>query len=383
MRHPYYKLAAYYAALIGVGLIVGTLGPVLGDLAAQTGSTLRQVSVLLAMRPLGYLVGTLGSGRILERRAGHPVLALAALAAAGFLALVPMAHSLQLLSGLILCMGLAQGMIDVGSNTLIVWAFHGRVGPFLSGLHFSFGVGAFIAPLVVAWALRHGGSAWAFWTLSLYLIPVALLFWRVPSPAHEDEAPLAVSAAPVAAKGLALFFLAFFFLYGGTEAGFGAWIYHYALVFDPQGLERAALLTSLFWGLLGLGRLGGIPILARFKPERFLALIVPASLLSFAAAVLWPATPWALWAATIGAGLSMACIFPTLLVYAGPLLSGGGRVSSRMTSFFFIGSASGSICLPWLMGQAFDPLGARAALSIPVLGAAAMTLLFFIIRRRA
>lgn len=340
------------------------------------------MSVLLAMRPMGYLVGTLWSGRILERRPGHPVLALAALTAAGFLALVPLAQSLKLLSFLILAMGLAQGMIDVGSNTLIVWVFEKKVGPYLSGLHFAFGVGAFAAPLIVAQTLRHGGSAWAFWAISLYLLPLALFLWRVPSPEHAAPAAAEPKAKAAADRVLPALFLACFFLYGGTEAGFGAWIYHYALAFDPNALERAALLASTFWGLLGLGRLGGIPVLARFRPQQFLSLIIPASLLAFSVAVLWPATAWALWAATIGAGLSMACIFPTLLVFAGPLLSRGGRVSSRMTSFFFVGSSSGSILLPWLMGQAFEPLGPRVALGIPVLGAAGLTLLFLLIERR-
>jgi hypothetical protein len=68
----------------------------------------------------------------------------------------------------------------------------------------------------------------------------------------------------------------------------------------------------------------------------------------------------------------MACVFPTLQVFAGRRLAGGARVSSRVTSFLFIGSASGSISLPWLMGQLFEPVGARAAMAVPLLGSIAM-----------
>jgi MFS transporter, FHS family, Na+ dependent glucose transporter 1 len=280
-------------------------------------------------------------------------------------------------------MGLAQGLVDVGSNSLITWVFHGRLGPYLSGLHFSFGVGAFAAPLLVAWVLQaQGRSAGVFWVLAGYLLFLALLFWLVPSPPHAEEAPLPANPAPPADKKLGWLFLACFFLYGGTESGFGAWIYHYALAFDPSATARAALLTSAFWGLLGLGRLAGIPVLARFTPRQFLGVLMPLAMAGFSVAVLWPGRVWSLWAGAVGAGLAMACVFPTLQVFAGQSLSRGSRVSSRLTSFFFIGSASGSMTLPWLMGQVFEPLGPRAALSIPALGAVGMAACFWLIRRR-
>lgn len=371
------KLAVYYAALVGVGLIVGALGPALADLAAQSGTDLGGVSLILVMRPLGYLLGAVACGVWLDRRPGHPILAWAALACAALLGLVPQARGLALLAALILGLGFAHSLLDVGSNTLIAWVFGKRLGPYLSGLHFAFGVGAFLAPMLVGWSLaRQGRSAAAFWTIALLLLPLALAFTRVPSPAHA--APDAAEAAPARRldRPLAALFIGLFFLYGGIEAGFGAWIYQYAVRMDLARAEKAALLSSLFWGLLGLGRLMGIALLARVTPRQLLAALIGGALASLGCLLLVPASPTALWLGTGGLGLSLSCMFPTLLVYAGRRLAGGERVSGRITGMLFVGSSTGGMTLPWIMGQLIEPRGPRAALLLPWLALAALAALF-------
>ena len=372
-RLPY--LLAYYACLIAVGLMASIFGPTLGSLAGQTGTTLQGISVVLAMRPMGYLVGTLLSGRLLDRMPGHPILAASTALAACAVAVMPLAPSLGVLAALVLIMGFAQGLMDVGSNTLIVWVYHEKVGPYLNGLHFAFGVGAFAAPLLVARSISLSGSyPWAYWAVALFSLPLLALMLTVPSPAHEHSAS---SAAPAPwDKGLAALFVAFFFLYGGSEAGFGAWIYSYATRAGLSDPTDAAKLNSLFWGLLGIGRLIGIPIVAKLSPRHFLSAIIPLTLASLALLLWGPATHGSLWLATAGTGLGLACIFPTMLVYAGRALSRGGRVSGQMTSFFFVGSSSGSMSLPWLMGQAIEPWGPKAAMGIVLAALSLLAVLF-------
>ena len=360
-RHRF-RLASYYLSLVAVGLIVGTQGPALADLARQTATDLKGVSLILVMRPLGYLCGALACGRWLDRRPGHPVLATAALACAALLALVPLAPKLGYLAVIVLGLGFAHSLLDVGSNILLAWVCGKRLGPYLSGMHFSFGVGAFVGPMLVAWSLASAGnSRLAFWAVALFLLPLALWFSLVPSPAHapKDDAP-----ALDWDRGLAALLVACFFLYGGTESGFGAWIYQFALarhLADPAG---AAGVTSLFWGLLGLGRLAGIVVLPRLSAQRFLLVLVPGAFLSVTALLFLPPSPAALWAASAGMGLCMACIFPTLLVCAGQRLADGGRISGKLTSLMFVGSSAGGMILPWLMGQLFEPKGPRWALGL-------------------
>ena len=42
--------------------------------------------------------------------------------------------------------GLPAGMISTGGNTLLMWTHGRKAGPYINGLHFSFGLGAFLAP---------------------------------------------------------------------------------------------------------------------------------------------------------------------------------------------------------------------------------------------
>jgi FHS family Na+ dependent glucose MFS transporter 1 len=360
---PY--LWAYYSALVGVGLMVGVFGPTLGALAGQTHSTLQGISLILAMRTLGYLGGTLLCGRLLDKTAGHPILATAILLAALAVALIPLAPLLSWLAALILVMGFAQGLMDVGSNTLIVWVYREKVGPYLNGLHFFFGLGAFLAPVMVAQSMALSGSyPRAFWALALCLLVPFFILLKVPSPSHQETPEEEKEGSAAWDKVLAGLFLAFFFLYGGSEAGFGAWIYSYATHLQLGDPAESAYLSSLFWGLLGLGRLMGVPVIARVSPQRVLKVMLPLVLLSLGGLLSFPHSPAALWAGTAGMGLSMACIFPSLLLFGGPRLSGSSRVSGKVTSFFFIGSASGGTVLPWVMGQVFEPWGPRAALGL-------------------
>lgn len=380
-HHEVSKLLGYYGVLVGIGLMVGVLGPTLGPLAAQTGTSLPQVSLILALRPLGYMAGALLAGRWMDHRAGHPILAGAMLLAATMLALMPLAASLFVLGLCVLGVGLGQGLMDVGSTTLLGWVFYGRLGPYVAGLHFSFGLGAFIAPLIAAAALSSGaGVAGAYWPLAAFLVPLAAWLLWLPSPGHEQGAEGAV--AMPRDRGLVGLFVLFFFLYGGLETGFGVWIYQYALDLGVADLKHAALLSSLFWGLLGLGRLLGIPVLARFSPGAFLRVLLPASLAAMLSVLLWPTLPAALWLGCGAFGLFMACIFPTLIVFANERLGGGQRLSGRLTSIFFLGSSSGSMCLPWLMGQAFGPWGPRRALGIGVVNLLGMLTVFVLMQGR-
>ena len=369
------KLAVYYGSMAALGLIVGSQGPALADLARQTGTDLGGVSLILVMRPLGYLVGALVCGLLLDRRAGHPLMAVAALVCALLLVRVPMTRSLPVLAGLILGLGFAHSFLDVGSNTLITWVFGKRVGPYFSGLHFSFGMGAFIAPMLVGWSLAaHGSSGWAFWLMALALLVLALSLALVPSP------PRAVPDTGHPAQPLnrrwAAACLGLFFLYGGIEAGFGSWIYQYAVSLRLVEAARAAMLTSLFWGLLGLGRLAGIPLLAVLTPRQLLAALIPLALASLSLLLALPGSPVALWAGTAGMGLAMACLFPTLVVFASGRLGAGGRISGGVTGLLFLGSSSGGMTLPWLMGQLFVPRGPRVALGLVWLALASLTILY-------
>lgn len=177
------QTAGYFAAFIALGLVAASLGPTLPYLAAQTDADLKNISYLFTTRSAGYLLGSLLGGRIYDRVRGNPVFATSLLAMALLMGGAPAVSPLALLVAVLLLIGVAEGFIDVGANTLIVWLHRERVGPLMNGLHFCFGLGAFLSPLLVALAVSTSGwYGWAYWSVALSLMPLGLWFTRLWSP---------------------------------------------------------------------------------------------------------------------------------------------------------------------------------------------------------
>src|SRR5262249_34370895 len=132
----------------------------------------------------GTMIGSWLIGRFYDRIAGHPLLASSLLASAVAMALIPSATIMPILLLLIAFMRIASASIHVGANALIVLVRGERVRPFISTLHFAFGLGGFLAPIVVARMVPHANSLHlTYWSLATVIIPVALLTFLAPSPA--------------------------------------------------------------------------------------------------------------------------------------------------------------------------------------------------------
>src|SRR5205085_3130214 len=116
-----------------------------------------------------------------------------------------------------LLLGITEGGFDVGTNTLIVWVHRGGSGPFMNGLHFFFGLGAFLSPALVAYASAGAGIRAAYWAIALVMLPCALWLVCLPSPAAQHAAE--TERRPGSLTVLAIIVL-FFFLYAGAELGF-------------------------------------------------------------------------------------------------------------------------------------------------------------------
>jgi MFS family permease len=65
-------------------------------------------------------------GRLFDRFAGHPLMAAMLALMALCMAVAPLSPSLMVLTGIFICLGMAEGTLDVGGNTLLTWLWgHG------------------------------------------------------------------------------------------------------------------------------------------------------------------------------------------------------------------------------------------------------------------
>jgi FHS family Na+ dependent glucose MFS transporter 1 len=365
---------AYFAATMVIGLSAASLGPTLPGLAANTRTNLGEISFLFTARSLGTLLGSVLGGRLYDRSPGNPVLAGVLLVMAIMLGLIPTVPLLWMLTLILLILGFAEGMADVGGNAMLIWVHGKRVGPFLNGLHFFFGVGAFFSPIIVAQALLLSGDIrWAYWLLSLLILPVIFWMMRQPSPtpqtAKKDGEGKEVNPPLVFLVSL------FLFLYVGAEVSYGGWIFTYATRLELSAAAAAAYLTSAFWGGLTLGRLASIPIAVRYRPRTILLVDLFGCLLSLGVILTWRDSLAAVWVGTIGIGLSMASIFPTALSLAERRMILTGRV----TGWFFVGSSAGAMLLPWLVGQLFEPVGPQILVYLLIFDLLAALLVFSVL----
>lgn len=351
------KTYAYYAAFVVLGLAAASFGPTLPGLAEHVRSTIGQISYLFILRSLGYLIGSLLAGRLYDRVKGHPLMSGMIFIIAIAMVLIPVIPTLWLLAAVLLTIGTAEGLLDVGGNTLLVWVHRDKMGPYMNGLHFFFGLGAFLSPIIIAQAvLQSGDIYWAYWALAMLMLPPALWLARLPSP---SPIVTAANAAARPALPLLIAMIALFdFLYVGAEVAYGGWVFTYAITLQLGTPAVAAYLTSAFWGALTAGRLLSIPIAARYTPRSILLVDLLIVLASLGVILALPELFTALWVGTLGVGFGMASIFPTLLTLAERHMT----ITGFVTSWFFVGSSLGGMTLPWIIGQLFEPVGPQVVM---------------------
>lgn len=391
-RHRLATTAVYFAAFIGLGLTNASTGPLLPLLADQVRVDLAGISILFTARSLGYLLGSLLSGQLYDRRSGHPVMAVSLVMAAVAIALVPATPLLWGLAAIMLLLGASEGSLDVGGNTLLIWLHGLKVAPFMNGLHFFFGLGALLSPLLILQALNLSGTySWALWAMSLVLVPIALLLLRLPSPAatghHSAERALEGGANGQIRQthwGVVTLFVLFFVTAIGAEMSFGGWIYTFSVEAGLATVQSAAYLTSAFWAAFTISRLGSIPLARLIHPRGYVILGLAGATLGLLILngmrflETGSATQVALWLGTLLFGASIAVVFPTMLSYAGERT----RIFGQVTGLFFVGVSVGGMLIPWLIGQFFEARGPYSVMVILLLATLAGVGLFALIDRK-
>ena len=348
----------YFGSFISLGLTTASLGPALPYLAQNTNSGISEISILFTAKSGGYLIGSIIGGRLYDRLQGHVIALVAILGIIGTLALTPIIPLLWILTLVLLTMGIVEGTLDVGCNTMLVWIHGSKVGPYMNALHFFFGIGSFLSPIVIAQSVLHSGQInWGFFTLAFMIMPLA--FWMMTSASPPHPKPEKESNSDENIK-LIILIMIFLFTYVGAEVGFGGWVFTYALELNLANAVTGAYLTSAFWGTFTIGRLLGIPIASRVRPRWILLGDLTGSVISLLIIILFPGSTVALWVGSILLGLFLASIFPTVLILAERRMV----ITGTITSWFFVGSSLGAMVFPWLMGQLFESINPIAIMYI-------------------
>ena len=369
--------AAYYASFVAMGISMASLGPTLPALAENTRAGLGAISILFTARSLGGLLGSVLGGQLYDRLRGHRVMALMIVCMAVFTAVTPFVPLLWLLVAVLFITGAVQGVLNIGGNALLVWVHGNKVGPFMNGLHFFFGVGTFITPVIVAqFITRQGGLVGTYLLLAVIILPTAVLAF-LPSP-PSPKAAQSINGGKNDVWLIVLISLVFA-CYNGASTAFGGWIYTYAFNTNLANATNAAYLTSVFWGALTIGRLAAIPLAFRFSPRAILRADFGGALVSLLAMLFWPHSLAAVAITSAGLGFALASIYPTTMSLSGQLMT----LSGKVTGLFAIGSSAGAMIVPWVTGQYFESAGPQSMTYVLVVDMLVALVVLALLARRS
>lgn len=346
------------AALVGcalfllIGATTAIFGPTIPSFRSTFHLTASAAGLLLSGHFAGSLLGTLSPSFLPRRfRAPRPLAGASTLCfALGCLAISSALTWPMAVAGAVV-EGTGWGGLVIAFNALFATGFGPRSPTMLTLLNAVFGVGAMFGPAGVG-LLAGGNFRLPFLTVAaaaLVLLPLGLTLPReelVPAPLHaRGTDSLAVLMRPLA------WFMVAFFLYGGLEAGMGAWETT-QLVATGSSVAAAATITALFWTSYTVGRLVAAPLALVVKPEQLvLGCLAAVGILALCAqaAVITAA-------AYTACGLALGPIFPLALVWSGRLL----HASQRVTSLVISGDLLGGTVLAALLGQLVTDVGAGA-----------------------
>lgn len=353
LKHTYY-FATYGAAFVALGLSLAALGPMLPYLASHVNVSLSQISFLFTASSFGYMIGSAGGGRFYDYFKAHLLMLVAMLFSVIMVVLLPLIPNYYILLAILFFMGLGQGVLDVGANVSILWIYQGGVGPYMNALHFCFGVGAFLSPIILHQVMRWSGGqlTWPFWILAILSLPSLLGFWLLPSPSNPEKEKVE-NAVENPTMGLVTAMVILFFIYVGIEGGFGGWIFTYVTETQIASETSAAFINSVFWGMFTLGRLLSIRLARHIIPSKLLIGNFTLALVFLGLILFFPITPWVVWVSSAGLGFALSSVFPTLLILGESRL----RISGNVTGLFFLGVSLGGTLIPMLLGQIFEYIG--------------------------
>lgn len=365
----------YYFLFIYLGLSTGISGPTLPALAAQTGISLGQMGYMFLLGSIGYALGTVLGGRLIDRFNGHVIMGVGQLISAMLIVFIPVVPWFWLLLVVVLVKGVADGQLN-GANTLLVWTHGEKAGPFMNALHFFFGLGAFLAPFIVAKLIASPtGYRWAYWGVGLIGVLIGLRMLFLPGSPKAAQVHRTESAGQVKVYyPLVLMAALYLFFYVGAEITYAGWIYTYATSLKIFTETGAAYLTSGFWLSFTVGRLISIPLATRFSPRQIIPAGLVGCILTLALVALLPGSSALLWFVTIALGFCMAPLWPTGFTLAGQSI----KLTARISSIILLGDSFGGMVLPWLVGQVIDLTGAQSMVML-VLGSMLLNFLAFVL----
>jgi fucose permease len=398
------------------GMCVAFLGPTILDLGCQTGKVFSTMSWVFFSQTASILVGSACGGWLSSKLSKHCMLLVSVCFMAASLSIIPQCQSLAPLAIILAIMGFFMGIVDTLANLSMIELYGSHVGPFLQALHFFYGLGAFVAPMIVepflfnvdctslieqvpsgntsmtagpnrgisvATAVQNSRVRYAFWILASIQLPVLLLLLAVVVrdwiranagtstchiqalqnsdknrciESHSAEAESGLKWTPTFRQMVLLTVSTalLLFLVDSLQAIYGSFVYSYSIkMFETIRSSSAAYLNAAFWGSFALGRLVSIPISAYSTPQVMLLGNIGGSLFSVILLLTFRKFQTILYAGTVLIGLFLSSVYPSSI----SLVETYSDITPSITTVCVVSAAAGEMFMPVIVGHEFSSFG--------------------------
>ncbi len=314
------------------------MGPLLPAVRTDIAISYSQGGMLLSGQFIGLLVTSLIGGYLINRTGKRAfMLAGSALIITGLLGCM-LAGSYISLYILNLITGFGYGIYELGINVLCADSSDENKGSDMNFVHFFYGVGAIVAPLIAFFCTVYLGNWRYSFGLALILpVIVSILLLRFRIDEHKntnncrDSIPES-SSNPITSPFLWVAGLAMFF-YVGVEVSTGGWITVFWSTTLPDSFIPASFTATVFWLALTIGRLFSGKIADRIGLTNYLLAASTGTLLL---SVLWRLLPQGGWTLLLIALLGFLCSgqFPTAMAIVTAHFPGKSGIAAGFISVF-------------------------------------------------
>ncbi len=370
MRTP---ILLVHAAFVITGAVATLLGPMLPLLSARWHLNDFESGYFFTGQFLSALITSAISGTLIIRIGYRWTLFISLLLMAIGVAMLDQ-QSWRIGMTAVFIYGAGFGLGTPVGNLLIAELNPTKRASALNLVNFSWGLGAVLAPVAIAMVQSHGQTWWVTYGVTvlagLLALSVASTKFEISSDRKREAQAEPVSSMSNDRKFyLALILCILFFTYVGTENSIAGWVASHARRVRFGTGTFWALMPSIYWGALLIGR-ASAPLMLKKIKESHLA-VAGLTLALIGVAGIYAAHSLRMLAFGTGlAGLGMSSIFPANL----SLLSQWfGSKAPRVGSLAFPSASLGGAILPWLVGLISTYAGSlQRGLLVPICGVALM-----------
>lgn len=368
-----------YMGMLSVGMIIGSLGPILVPISDFFQLRVAQVSYPVVFNSMGFfLAGFVVSFTWRVQRAPFLLTLSSFFFVVSLLSFIFLHINISVILTLLFLVGLCQGLLHASLDSLFCEIYKEKRVKYLNILHVFFTIGAFLGPVLVGIILAYTKKWYLFYfSMGLLTLPLPIFFWRKGlykgiTLYKKTKSPQHWSLKEPAGSALFWTIVLAMFAYVGVESSITSWTPLFLNRIRDISAVTASYSMSIFW----FAMIGGRLLFGRLLQDRDLSgsLVLGAS-----GAVFF--TILTLWSKQITLiALSLACA-GLLLSFSYPgLIALGGQFFSKYVGFVIgVLAASGSIgyiFFPWFVGQISEALGlSRGVFVTPLFGVSLASIL--------